>query len=71
MIAPFLLIHGEKSPIPISEAARTVTLMPNARLVAVPDCGHWPWLEEPGFVRDAISTFMAESRPAEPAVSEW
>jgi proline iminopeptidase len=60
LTAPFLLIHGEESPIPISEAARTVDLMPNARLVAVPDSGHWPWLERPGFLRDEISTFMAQ-----------
>jgi proline iminopeptidase len=58
--APFLLIHGEDSPLPISEAARTVALMPNARLVPVPDCGHWQWLEQPGFVRQAISRFLAE-----------
>jgi proline iminopeptidase len=57
--APFLLIHGEDSPLPISEAARTVALMPNARLIAVPNCGHWEWLEQPEFARRAISRFLA------------
>jgi pimeloyl-ACP methyl ester carboxylesterase len=57
---PFLLIHGEASPLPIAEARRTVEIAPNGRLVPVANSGHWPWLERPGVVRDSIREFLAD-----------
>jgi|SRR6188768_1752497 len=57
---PFLLIHGEASPLPIAEARRTVALVSGGRLVAVPDQGHWPWLERPGVVRAELEGFLGE-----------
>ena len=56
---PFLHIHGEKSPLPIAEARRTVELVPGAKLAAVTDSGHWPWLERPGVVRELIEDWAA------------
>jgi pimeloyl-ACP methyl ester carboxylesterase len=53
---PTLIIHGSKSPIPLAEAEKVARLMPNARLVVHDGKGHWPWLEEPGFVRDQLAT---------------
>jgi pimeloyl-ACP methyl ester carboxylesterase len=57
---PFLLIHGEKSPIPIDEVVKTAEVVPNARVVRLTNCGHWPWLEQPGSVRAAIEMFANE-----------
>ncbi|MGI8928256.1 MAG: alpha/beta fold hydrolase [Candidatus Limnocylindrales bacterium] len=57
---PFLLIHGEASPLPIAEARRTVNLGPNARLVPVTGSGHWPWLERPGIVRAELERFLGQ-----------
>ena len=57
---PFLLIHGEASPMPVAQARRTVEVTPNAELVAVPGVGHWAWLERPGLVRDEVARFMRE-----------
>jgi pimeloyl-ACP methyl ester carboxylesterase len=51
---PTLVVHGERSPIPLVEAERTAALMPQAQL-AVNRHGHWPWLEEPGLVRNLIA----------------
>jgi len=55
MTVPLVVVHGEMSPIPISEAARTAELAPNGRLIAIDNSGHWPWLEKPGSVRAAIA----------------
>jgi pimeloyl-ACP methyl ester carboxylesterase len=56
---PVLITHGERSPIPLVEAARTAALMPNARLFVHEGRGHWPWLEEPGIVRRLVSELLS------------
>jgi pimeloyl-ACP methyl ester carboxylesterase len=57
---PALIVHGERSPIPLVEAERTAALMPHAQLV-VNRHGHWPWLEEPGLVRRLVARFVTAS----------
>jgi proline iminopeptidase len=47
-------VHGEKSAIPVSSTRRTAELVPGAQVVVVEDCGHFPWVERPGSVRDAV-----------------
>jgi pimeloyl-ACP methyl ester carboxylesterase len=59
VMVPFLLIHGEASPMPIREARRTVDTVPGARLAALPGVGHWPWLERPGSIRAEMERFLA------------
>jgi pimeloyl-ACP methyl ester carboxylesterase len=51
---PVVITHGDRSPVPPTEAKRTAALMPHARLVIHAGRGHFPWLEEPGWVRDVI-----------------
>ena len=58
--APFLLIHGDASPLPIVQAERTVALVANSRLVAAPGIGHWAWLESPGLVRREIDRWLVD-----------
>ncbi|MDE3720796.1 alpha/beta fold hydrolase [Nocardiopsis sp. N85] len=44
--APTLFFHGEKDPmVPIDGSRRAAALMPDARVVSVPECGHWAQLE--------------------------
>jgi pimeloyl-ACP methyl ester carboxylesterase len=38
----------------IEAAART-----GSQVVVVPDCGHFPWIEQPGSVRNAVESFLA------------
>jgi pimeloyl-ACP methyl ester carboxylesterase len=59
VVVPFLLIHGEASPLPIMQARRTVDVLRGARLAALPGVGHWPWLERPGSVRAEMERFLA------------
>ena len=56
---PVVITHGDRSPIPLVEAERTAALIPHAQLVIHVGRGHWPWLEEPGFVRGLIAGFVA------------
>jgi pimeloyl-ACP methyl ester carboxylesterase len=56
--APTLIIHGEKSPIPVAEAHKIAAIMPTAKLVVHEGKGHWPWLEEPGFVRAQVEAWL-------------
>ena len=56
-----MLIHGERSPIPVAESERTVALVPGGQLVVHKGAGHWAWLEEPGFVRGEIQRFLAST----------
>ena len=55
---PVLVTHGERSPVPWVEAERTAALVPGARLVIQPGLGHFPWLEAPGSIRDAVKEFI-------------
>ena len=49
------VIAGAASPMPWGQAARaSVELSPGAFLVVVPAAGHFPWVEAPGCVRDAL-----------------
>ncbi len=57
--APALVIHGDRSPVPLEQAQRLVGLLPNARLVTHHGKGHWAWLEEPGFIRAQVEHFLA------------
>jgi len=56
---PVLVTHGDRSPIPLVEAERTAALVPHARLVVHRGHGHFPWLEQPGFVRGEIDEFTS------------
>ena len=58
---PTLVIHGANSPIPVAEARKIAAIIPNAQLVVHEGKGHWPWLEEPGFLRDRVEEFIATS----------
>jgi pimeloyl-ACP methyl ester carboxylesterase len=52
---PYGVIAGAGSPMPWGQAARaSAELSPRATLTIVPAAGHFPWLDVPGCVRDAL-----------------
>jgi pimeloyl-ACP methyl ester carboxylesterase len=52
---PYGVVAGAGSPMPWGQAARaSAELSPHAVLTVVPAAGHFPWLEVPGCVRDAL-----------------
>ncbi len=56
---PALFVHGELSVIPVWSTTETAGLIPGARVVVVEGSGHFPWVERPGSVRDAVEPFLA------------
>ena len=51
----FLFIHGRDSPIPWQRSQESADLARNARLEVIDNCGHFPWLEQPGSISAALS----------------
>jgi pimeloyl-ACP methyl ester carboxylesterase len=57
---PVCFVHGELSVLPVSSTLRTADLVPDSNVVVVPGVGHFPWLERPGSVRDAVQGFLEQ-----------
>jgi pimeloyl-ACP methyl ester carboxylesterase len=60
--APVLFVHGEDDPLPPESATNTAPLIPGALVETVPDCGHFPWLEQPEAFRAAVERLLARLR---------
>lgn len=56
---PALFVHGEDDPLPAASTERTAALMPSARVETIPDCGHFPWLEQPDAFRQTVERLLA------------
>ncbi|HYZ75986.1 MAG TPA: alpha/beta hydrolase [Gaiellaceae bacterium] len=52
---PALFVHGEDDPMPLGD---TATLIPGARVETIPDCGHFPWIEQPAAFRAAVERLL-------------
>jgi len=58
-----LVVHGEDDPIPIETAETTAGLL-GAPLIAIPACGHVPYVEQPEHFRAALDPFLPSGRSA-------
>ena len=56
---PALFVHGAEDPLPVRASTDTARLIPAARVEVIPDCGHFPWLEQPGAIRRAVDRLLA------------
>ena len=60
---PALVIWGAKDPyIPVEQAQKQKEAFPSARIVTLPDSGHWPQFDDPGRVRGEVVPFL-QPRP--------
>jgi 3-oxoadipate enol-lactonase len=58
---PVLTIHGEKdNVVPLRQARTAGKLIPDHRLLAVPNCGHYPMLENWQYSLPELLQFLAE-----------
>lgn len=58
---PTLFFHGQDDPLVSPEGSRLASeLMPDARLVLVPDCGHWAQLEARDRFLTEVRDFLAD-----------
>ncbi len=57
---PVLFVHGIQDPLPLRGALETAKLIRGARVARVPQCGHFPWIEQPGFTSRALRGLFAQ-----------
>jgi pimeloyl-ACP methyl ester carboxylesterase len=56
---PVLVMHGEDDAlVPFEHAQETAGLVPGARLVPVPRCGHMLTMEQPAFVNETLGRWL-------------
>jgi proline iminopeptidase len=63
VLAPTLIIHGERDPLPIDAARKWAAAMPNARLLELKGIGHFPYVEAPDVFFDAVDRFLKGEWP--------
>jgi len=56
---PALVVHGVLDPLPLRTATDTAALIEGSEVETIADCGHWPWLEQPGALRRIVEGFLA------------
>jgi proline iminopeptidase len=54
-----LIIEAEFDPVPRSSVERIGNLLSTSSIVTIPECGHFPWIEEPAALFDAVQEFWA------------
>jgi pimeloyl-ACP methyl ester carboxylesterase len=58
---PALFVHGEDDPLPVRSSESAAALIRGARLETIPDCGHFPWLEQPAAFRETVESLLADT----------
>ena len=56
--APTLVIHGDRDNIPLLASEEWTRAIPSARLLVLPEVGHFPHAEAPATFFDAVQTFL-------------
>jgi proline iminopeptidase len=56
--APTLVIEGEESNVPLGATREWAVLMPNARLLLIPDAGHEVFVDQPAAFTAALEQFL-------------
>jgi pimeloyl-ACP methyl ester carboxylesterase len=64
VVVPVLFVHGVEDPLPARGSTETAALIPGARVELVERCGHFPWLERPGVLREAVAAFVGDGAPS-------
>ena len=59
---PTMFIHGRDDPIPAASSIEGAKVM-EAELVLLDDCGHVPYVEQPGQLFAALDRFLASTEP--------
>ena len=61
---PTLVVHGDHDFIVRDAPDLVCDLIADARLVVIPDSGHYPFIEQPGTFTTALRAFISETRPS-------
>lgn len=57
---PVLILHGAYDATPAEALSKVAMHLPDARMVAVPQCGHWAFIEQPEMFFREVNAFLAE-----------
>jgi pimeloyl-ACP methyl ester carboxylesterase len=69
---PTLIVWGQDDPvIPLGHARRGHEAMPGSELVVLPGVGHFPPLQAPEAMVEAISEFLERVPPSVPSPERW
>jgi pimeloyl-ACP methyl ester carboxylesterase len=69
---PTLIVWGERdNTIPIEHGLAAHALVPNSRFVSLPNAAHFPNLEDPEGLADALLAWLDETEPGLIEDSEW
>ena len=69
---PSLIVWGERdNTIPIEHGRAAHAAIPNSRFATLPRAAHFPHLEDPDGLADALIDFIAETRPHRLSEEEW
>ncbi len=69
---PTLIVWGERDrTIPIAHGREAERAIPNCRFASLPRAAHFPNLEDPGGLADALEDFLQTTAPAWIDESEW
>lgn len=60
--APACIIHGRSDPIPWTVVCDYASILPQATVHALEQCGHFPWLETPDALRTLLIAFLGFPR---------
>jgi proline iminopeptidase len=55
---PVLIVHGALDAIPLAAVEETAAVLPGGQLVVLDGVAHFPWLEQPGSVREVVVDFL-------------
>ncbi len=55
---PTLIVHGVQDPIPLWTVQKLHQSMPNATLVTLDQCGHFPYIEQPKKFFNVVNAFL-------------
>jgi pimeloyl-ACP methyl ester carboxylesterase len=58
LVIPALVLHGEDDFVPLELVARVAEALPSGRLVVVPECGHFAYLESPAAFREHVTALV-------------
>lgn len=56
---PVEVLYGLGSPLPVESGTETAAAFPRGSATGVPQAGHFPWVEQPGCVADALVRLAA------------
>jgi len=60
VMTPTLILTGDQDrAIPPWQQAKMVDILPNSRLIMVPECGHMTYMERPDFFWPTLRKFLA------------